>query len=95
MRWTDEEELCCCIKYVEYYVVKKLKVNSGVVIEEIKCLFPERSTGSIRRKLQNIKQILLENNIEETCALKPLTNYSQNNKNVLRAVLKGAGIYIH
>lgn len=49
---------------------------------------PNIKPNSLKMKVQNIKQILLEKGINDTLTLSPLANYSQQNMRAMAAVLQ-------
>ena len=49
---------------------------------------PEIKEGSIKMKITNIKQILVEMGIEDTLVAKPLKNYSKQNEKAMEKVIR-------
>lgn len=85
--WTFEENKYCCKRYIEQYVINKSSMKatefSRILEREIGTI-PARS---IKMKLQNIKQILLELGIEDSLIVTPLVQYSSPNKEAMEMVL--------
>lgn len=87
-RWSLEEDTYCCETCVKYYVAEKSNMPVEVLVKELSEHFPNISTTSLRMKIQNIKQILEEEGIENSLHIGPLSNYSQQNKKAMQNVLR-------
>lgn len=90
MNWTIEEERICCENIVSTYVISKATTDVEDVLQKIK-LYPEfamRDIGSIRMRIQNIKALLEEFEIQNTLTLKPLRNVAKQTREVLLDNLK-------
>lgn len=90
--WTMEEELYCCRRYVEQYVLNKSNTDCATFLNQLDKELVNISKGSIRMKIQNTKQILAEKNIEDFLDISPLKKYSKRNKKAVEAVLLELGI---
>lgn len=75
-RWTIAEDEYCCKRYVEEYVNKKSSMDLNSFVGLLSKELPEIKEGSVKMKITNIKQILIEMGIEDTLASKSLKNYS-------------------
>lgn len=87
-RWTVAEDEYCCRRYVEEYVIGKSSMDMSSFVRLLGKELPKIKEGSIKMKITNIKQILIEMGIEDTLTAKPLKNYSQQNKKAMEKVLK-------
>lgn len=87
-RWTVEEDRLCCSRYLEYYVVSKCSMDVSQFIAVLQKELPNIKPNSLKMKVQNIKQILIEKGIKDTLTLSPLANYSQQNMRAMAAVLQ-------
>ena len=87
-RWTMAEDEHCCKRYVEEYVIRKSNMDMSSFARLLSKELPEIKENSIKMKITNIKQILIEMEIEDTLTAKPLKNYSKQNKLAMEKVLK-------
>ena len=69
-----EDKVCCLACYVYAMEGKGDDVHS--IHEELCAALPHISPGSIRMKMQNIKQLFIEHKIEHTFNIAPLEKYS-------------------
>lgn len=86
--WTKEENEYCCRRYIEQYVINKGSMKASEFSRVLEKEIGTISAGSIKMKLQNIKQILIELGIKDSLKVTPLVKYSTQNKEVLEKVLK-------
>ena len=91
-KWRMEEDRYCCKRYVEEYVIKEGSKDLGSFLNELECELGEIPRGSIKMKLQNIKQVLIDLNIEDSLSISPLKQYSKQNKQALEETLNFYGI---
>ena len=90
--WTYEENVYCCKRYIEQYVIESSNLR---VTEFSRLLEKEMQTvpaQSIKMKLQNIKQILMELGVRDSLEAAPLEKYSAVNKVAMLEVLADFGI---
>ena len=85
--WSYDENKYCCEKYFNYFVINKFEISASNFINELCLEMPDISYGSMRMKVQNIKQILFEKGIKDSLKIKPLCNYSTDNFKALENVL--------
>lgn len=92
--WTFDEDKLCCKRYLEFFILNKsnLKLKNFILILEND--LPNINRGSLKMKIQNIKQILIEKQIEDTLELKTLANYSKQNLRAMSLVLEKTKIDI-
>ncbi len=86
-RWTFEEDQLCCKRYLEYYVINKSGMDVSRFIMVLQKEHPSIKPSSLKMKVQNIKQILIEKGIKDTLDSSPLANYSQQNIRAMDVVL--------
>ena len=84
-RWTFQEDYVCCTYYLRYIFNKPAGKSVRDLIYDISLELTELESGSIRMKLQNIKQICMEYDFEDGMDISPLEKYSYQCK---RAFLK-------
>ena len=76
-KWTFEEDFICCKQYIYYIYDDEYSVkNLYDLIHTLSILLPEISAGSIKMKLQNIKQISDEAGFNDKMNITPLEQYS-------------------
>ena len=90
--WTFDEDRFCCQKFIEYYVENKSDMDISLFIHLLQRDLPDIQRNSLRMKIQNIKQISSQLGLEDTSALKPLSNYSAQNMQAMIMVLRERGI---
>ena len=91
-RWTMEEDVYCCRRYVEQYVIKKSSMEFLTFLKQLDNELEDVQQGSIRMKIQNIKQVLMELEVEDTLVVSPLKQYSKQNRKAMEEVLKEMNI---
>ena len=91
-RWTFDVDKICCEKFVERYVVDQSDMDITSFVRLLQQELPDIQSTSLKMKIQNIKQIVLEIGIKDTLASKPLSNYSLQNQKAMTAVLQEHGI---
>lgn len=75
-RWTMEEDLTCCKKFLEYYVIEKSNIEIIQFLKMLSSEVPEVSEGSLRMKIQNIKYLSVCAGFRDSAAIKWLSQYS-------------------
>ena len=92
-RWTFEEDLIFCNKYLDFFVEQKSNVSlsdfSRLVLASVST---EISFNSAKMKVQNIKAILIELNISDSLKTAPAKNYSKQNLEARKYALKQRGL---
>jgi len=91
-KWLYEEDKLCCKVIVEEYVLKKSHKDLESVLDYLSDELPDIGRNSLRMKIQNIKQLLIENGIENTLRTKTLYSYSSQNKRAFDEVVRELGI---
>lgn len=86
--WTYDEDMYCCQKYYEYYVVNKMRTDIDEFVAMLNIDLPNIKRSSLKMKIQNIKQIALDLNLEDTLRCGPLKNYSNQNYLAMKEVIK-------
>ena len=87
-RWTFEEDLLCCRRFFEQYVVQRSSMDLQFFAQQLHRELPDISVGSLRMKTQNIQQLCIEHGIKSSLNTKPLTQYSQQNRRAFIQVKK-------
>ena len=75
--WTFEEDYTCCMQYLRYIYDTPEDQSVNDLIRELSLKLPDLTRGSIRMKLQNIKQICMEHSFNDEMDISPLENYSR------------------
>ena len=87
-RWTYDEDRYCCEKYIECYVISKSELSASEFVRELSFELTEIKPTSLRMKVQNIKQILIEKQISDSLKISPSANYSLQNLLAMESILK-------
>ena len=90
--WTWNEDLTCSKECIVEYVVEKRRTALSVMEDHLSAKLPALKKLSIHDKIQNIKQIFIELNVENTLEIAPLTHYSPQNMEAVVTILEGRGI---
>lgn len=91
-RWTMAEDELCCRKYLEWYVMNHSSMGLLQFVQELEKSLPDISTGSLRMKTQNIKQLCIEHGIRDSLDAKPLAQYSRQNAAAFQRVKTEFGL---
>ena len=91
-RWTYREDLFCCERYIENYIEKQCNISAQDFIYELSVELKTISEGSLRMKVQNIKQIVLEENLYDNLNISPLSQYSRQCKMAFTAAMRKASL---
>ena len=75
--WTFEEDYTCCMQYLRYIFDNSQNKNVASLTYNLSLKLPSLERGSIRMKLQNIKQICMEHSFNDEMDISPLENYSR------------------
>lgn len=79
MKWSIEDDYEIVYAILKEYVVEK-KINSVEEFIKTLSLVNKFSEGTLRCKIQNIKCILDEYNLDNSLKVSSLANYSKQNK---------------
>ena len=90
-RWTYDEDYLCCEKYIQMYCVEQHETSITPLLEELSSLLPNITVGSIRMKIQNIKQITMEENLYDILDHAPLERYSTQCKFAFDEAIENVG----
>lgn len=93
-RWTLAEDEYCCRRYAEEYVLRKSSMDMSSFVRLLSKELSEIKENSLKMKITNIKQILLDMGIEDSLIVKPLKNYSQQNKRAMEKLSCWQGAYL-
>lgn len=91
-RWTMEEDVLCCRRFFEQYVIQQSSMDLLQFAEQLHQALPSISVGSLKMKTQNIKQLCMEHGIRNSLDAKPLVQYSQQNHRAFLAVKQEFGL---
>ncbi len=87
-RWTMEEDMVCCKRFLEYYVVNKSDIDTVQFLKMLAREVPNVSEGSLRMKIQNVKYLSVRAGLKDTSTLKWLSQYSMQCERAFYQVLK-------
>lgn len=90
-RWTLKEDTYCCQEYFNQYVAQANNLSISDFTKQLEEALPDIKSTSLRMKIQNTKQILIELNISDSLETRVLKNYSKQNYNALIEVLRKNG----
>ncbi len=76
--WTYEENYICCQEFIRYCYFSKYKKEYQPLLSKLTKLVPNKTEGSLRMKIQNIKQIAEELGVVCRIAISPLKSYSKD-----------------
>lgn len=91
-RWTIEEDTICCKRFLEYYVVKKSKIDTVQFLKMLAEEVPNVSEGSLRMKIQNIKHLAMQAGLKDTSPIKGLSQYSLQCERAFNQTLRDINI---
>lgn len=92
-RWTFEEDLTFCNKYLDFFVEQKSHMSLSDFCRLLLALEPSGICfNSAKMKVQNIKAILIELNISDSLKTAPAKNYSKQNLEAMKYALKQRGL---
>lgn len=75
--WTFEENYICCYEYITNFIIGK--TSEYIVLQKLKDKLKDITESSLRMKMQNIKQIVIEKNLLDNSCMRPLPNFSKEN----------------
>lgn len=79
-KWTYNEDYICCLEYLAYVFDNYEDDSMERLIDILSLKLPQITRGSIRMKIQNIKQVALDAGLEDGLKISPLTQYSMQCK---------------
>lgn len=91
-KWTWNEDLTCSKECIVEYVVHKSLTSTAVLESRLSEKLPALKKTSIHNKVQNIKQIFNELEIENTLEIAPLAHYTPQNMEAVIKILEGREI---
>lgn len=80
-KWTFEEDLFCCMRYIDNYIIHHCPVEASYFVYELGVELKEISESGLRRKVRQIKQLSLDEEIFDNLCIFPLKGYSRQCKN--------------
>lgn len=90
IKWTYGENLLCCEVYIKNYVINNTVLSLKEAINEVLKAAPRfkgGKEGSVRQKLQNIKQLCIEHKVDDSFTYKAQAHYSKDNIKAFEEVL--------
>ena len=91
-RWTMEEDMICCRRFLENYVVNKTNIDTVQFLKMLAKEVPAVSEGSLRMKIQNVKYLSVRAGLKDTLPLKWLSQYSMQCERAFYQVLREMNI---
>ena len=86
--WSYEEDKYCSRRYIETFVINQSDMKPITFISMVSEELEHVTARSLRMKVQNIKQVLMELNIKDSLEIAPLIKYSAQNKRAVMEVLR-------
>lgn len=87
-RWTMAEDLICCKKFLEHYVINKSNMEFVQFLKMLSTEVPEVSEGSLRMKIQNIKYLSVQAGLTDCAPIKWLSQYSMQCEKAFEQAIK-------
>ena len=91
-RWTMEEDLICCKRFLEYYVVDQSDVDTVTFLQTLAKEVPDVSDGSLRMKIQNIKHLANLHGLEDSSSITSLGPGSMQCERALKIAMEDLGL---
>lgn len=91
-RWTFDEDLICCRKFLEYYVIEKSNEEISKFLAMLSLEVPAVSEGSLRMKVQNIKYLSMRAGFSDSVSIKWLSQYSVQCEKAFKQAVKELGL---
>ena len=90
-RWTYDEDYLCCEKFIQMYCVEQHETSITPLLEELSSLLPNITVGSIRMKIQNIKEIAMRESLYDILDYAPLAQYTKQCKKAFDKAIENFG----
>ncbi|MBR3785501.1 MAG: hypothetical protein IKJ77_03770 [Firmicutes bacterium] len=87
-RWTMEEDLICCKRFLQVYVIEKSDMDTVSFLQSLAKEVPEVSEGSLRMKIQNIKHLTSLEGLENSSLITSLGPGSMQCKSALKQAME-------
>lgn len=90
IKWTYGENLLCCEVYIKNYVINNTGLSLNEAVKEVLKAAPRfkgGKEGSVRQKLQNIKQLCEKYKINDNLNAGAQVHYSKDNVKAFEEVL--------
>ena len=91
-RWTMEEDLTCCERFLEVYVVEKSNMDTVSFLQSLAKEVPEVSEGSLRMKIQNIKYLASQAGLSDSSSITSLGPGSMQCERAFKLVVEDMGL---
>jgi hypothetical protein len=87
-RWTMEEDLTCCERFLQVYVVEQSDIDTVSFLQKLAKEVPEVSEGSLRMKIQNIKHLTSQAGLEDSSSITSLSQCSMQCERAFKLVME-------
>ena len=91
-RWTMEEDLTCCERFLQVYVVEKSDMDTVSFLQSLAKEVPEVSEGSLRMKIQNIKYLTKQAGLSDSSSITSLSQCSMQCERAFKLVVEDLGL---
>lgn len=91
-RWTMEEDLTCCERFLQVYVVEKSDIDTVSFLQSLAKEVPEVSEGSLRMKIQNIKYLTKQAGLDDSSSITSLGPGSMQCERAFKLILEDLGL---
>lgn len=92
-KWTRKEDYICCLECIKKCVIDKKQTSLSEMVSRLSELLPNIKQSSLEWKIRNIRTIFAELNVRNTLNISSVrTNYTTQNMDVMKEVLKLYGI---
>lgn len=91
-RWTMEEDLTCCERFLQVYVVEKRDMDTVSFLQSLAKEVPEVSEGSLRMKIQNIKYLASQAGLSDSSSITSLGPGSMQCERAFKLVVEDLGL---
>lgn len=92
--WAVEEDIACCNACIDNYVIERSGMERERFVDKVSAMpqFAGRDKSSVRMRIQNVKALLEEMEIENLLPLRPLANVARQTRETLKKLLQERGI---
>jgi hypothetical protein len=91
-RWTMEEDLTCCERFLQVYVVEQSDIDTVSFLQKLAKEVPEVSEGSLRMKIQNIKYLTSQAGLKDSSSITSLGPGSMQCERAFKLVAEDLGL---
>ena len=91
-QWTFDDDFLCCIYYIAF-VFDNTEDEDSALLDHLVEALPHIKRGSIKMKLQNIKQVALDSGLEDRLSFSPLEKYTKQCKKAFDAAVEAYDVF--